>query len=436
MKRFDLLIGILLLSTGLMAQDTLRLEDAIAIALEQNYSIVVAANDAEIANNNAHPGAAGLYPTVSADASLSYSNNNTKQEFAGSIPSNEVNGAVSKTYNASVGANYTLFDGLGNVYSLKQLNALAGLEEVQSRLLIENTLLQVVSAYLNVASLSENVRVLEETIEVSNDRYERTKGKYEFGAAKIDLLNAEVDLNTDSVSLMNAITNLQNAKRDLNLLLGREAETAFEVSLNLEFANDLVLQELRDRALTNNAALILANQNLLVSEYQLKMSKSTLSPIIAGNASYGYSKSTSEAGIVLSNQNIGFTGGLTLQWNIFSGKQRMVNIQNAKISIESSQQRYDEALNQVDRDVLNAFTTYQNSLYTLKMDRKNLETAQLNFERSNDLYKLGQLTNTQFREAQLNLLVAEQRITASIFNAKLAEIELYRLSGLLLNSGE
>lgn len=427
-------IALLGLSSSIMAQDVLTLEDAIAIALEQNYSIKVARNDASIADNNAHPGGAGLLPTIAATGGLSYSNQNTRQVFAGGIPSNEVDGAVSKIYNAGVGASYTLFDGLGNVYNLKQLNALAGLGEVQTRLLIESTVLQVVSTYLNVAQLSDNLKVIRQTAAVSKDRYDRQATRSEYGAPKIDLLNAEVDLNTDSVALVTAETNLANAKRDLNVLLGRETQTDFEVDLALSYDQSLILEDLRDRALQNNAALVVASQNMEVAKFNRKMSKSSLSPIIDGTANYGYNRSENDAGILLENQTLGFTGGLNVTWNIFSGRQRLVQIQNAKLQLESSQARYDEALKQVDRDVLNAFASYQTNLYTLRMSERNLETAQLNFERTNDLFELGQVTTTQFREAQLNLATAEQRITQSIINAKLAEVELYRLSGQLLET--
>lgn len=433
MKTWYSILIISLLALPVSAQDTLQLYDAIKLSLEQNYDIVVARNDAAVADNNANPGSAGLLPTVTANGGVSYSIGNTNQKFAGGIPDKETNGAQSTNYNAGVGLNYTLFDGLGNVYTLKKLNTLANMSEVQSRLLIETTVLQVVSGYLEVARLADTYRISLESLQISLDRFNRLKEKYDYGSAtKLDVLNAEVDLNADSVSLLTNQAEYDNAKRSLNLLLGRPADTEFDVSLDVELNDALALQDIRDNAASNNAALVVASQSMMSAKYDVKLAKSTLAPNISGSASYGYSKSVSDAGILLENQNLGFTGGLTLTWNLFAGKQRLVQIQNAQLNLESSQQRYDQALNQVDRDVLNAFTTYQNSLYVLRMDRQNLETAQLNFDRSKDLYDLGQLTSTQFREAQLNLIYARQRITLSTFTAKLAEIELLRLGGSLL----
>lgn len=433
MKNITNILILLLVSGSLSAQEVLTLEDAIAVALEQNYSITIARNDAFIAEKNAHPGAAGLLPNLGANAGVSYSAQNTKQVFAGGIPPNETKWAESTSYNAGVEMTYTLFDGLGNVYTFKKLNSLASLGEVQTRLLIENTLLQVISKYMSVAQLSENYRILLESTDVSADRFNRQKEKSAYGGPKLDELNAEVDLNTDSVSLITAYNNLENAKRDLNVLLGRKADTEFEIDLNVSFDRDLMLDDLTSKALANNASLVLATQQLQASKYDVKLANAQLYPILSGNASYGFNKQENEVGILLENQTDGFSGGLSLRWNLFSGKTRLVQIQNAKIQLESDEASFEQALLQVERDVMNAFATYQTNLYTLAMDQRNLEVAKLNFTRTEDSYKLGQVTNTQFREAQLNLLIAEQRINQSMFNAKLAEIELYRLSGLLLD---
>ena len=57
-------------------------------------------------------------------------------------------GAVSKTYNASLGLNYRLFDGLSRHYNFKILNETYTLSELQARSVIENTLIRLASLFL------------------------------------------------------------------------------------------------------------------------------------------------------------------------------------------------------------------------------------------------------------------------------------------------
>jgi len=86
------------------------------------------------------------------------------------------------------------------------------------------------------------------------------------------------------------------------------------------------------------------------------------------------------------------------------------------------------------RDVLNTYANYQNNLFLLEKEEDNLTTAQLNFERSQTALRLGQINATQFREAQINLIRAQRSINNLYYQAKLSEVQLYRLSGVL--SGE
>ena len=80
----------------------------------------------------------------------------------------------------------------------------------------------------------------------------------------------------------------------------------------------------------------------------------------------------------------------------------------------------------------NNYQAYKNSLFVLKVQQKNLQPAQLNFNRTKELYDLGQVTTTQFREAQLNLIYAKNNILSAKYDAKINEIQLLRLSGKLL----
>jgi len=84
--------------------------------------------------------------------------------------------------------------------------------------------------------------------------------------------------------------------------------------------------------------------------------------------------------------------------------------------------------------VTNSYEAYRNSRLVLTLETQSLEAAELNFQRSRDLYRLGQVTSTQFREAQLNLIRSKNRMQTAKYNAKLAELSLLKLSGQLVSS--
>ena len=153
-KCFPILL-ICALTLSAHAQEQLNSSDAVAIALEHNYGIIMAKNNVEIAKNNADIKNSGFLPQVAANAGTTWSQNNSKLTLQdGSI--NETKNASSTGYNASIGLNYTLFDGLGRSYNFKKLKESQEISELEAQAIIERALLSIFSLYYEVARLTEN----------------------------------------------------------------------------------------------------------------------------------------------------------------------------------------------------------------------------------------------------------------------------------------
>jgi len=131
-------------------------------------------------------------------------------------------------------------------------------------------------------------------------------------------------------------------------------------------------------------------------------------------------------------QNTGFNGGVSLRWNLFEAQRRDTRVQNAKLNVDSQNELLRQAQNDFLTNITNAYNTYVNSLYVVNMQKRNVVTNELNFERTQELFSYGQITNVQFRDAQLNLFQAKATYNNARFLAKIAEINLIQLSGKLL----
>ena len=68
-----LLMGILSFS-----QEQLSKKEAVSLALENNYGILIAKNNIKIAENNASIFNSGYLPKVTASSGINYSNNSTE----------------------------------------------------------------------------------------------------------------------------------------------------------------------------------------------------------------------------------------------------------------------------------------------------------------------------------------------------------------------
>ncbi|MDH7447860.1 TolC family protein [Aquimarina sp. 2201CG14-23] len=428
----------LLLITGNVVAQTLTKEEAIRLTLENNFGILIATNNIEIAKNNKGVLNSGYLPTLTGTAGANYQSATTNTSFPTSgDPDREIEDAETQRYNAGVNLNYTLFDGLGRYYNYKRLKEQYNLTELQARETIENTILQLFTVYYEVARLSENAEILEETLQISRERVTRSNYQFEYGQnTKLNVLNAEVDVANDSINLLNTGQQLINTKRDLNVILDNDLETQIKVDTIVKFIPNLQLEEYLNTALENNVTLLQNEANLRISDYDIKVSKSGYLPTIGLTGSYGWNQSRNPPGVFfppnISNATT-LAAGVSLTWNLFDGGGTITRAKNAKIAFDNQELRQNQIMVQVQRDIANALGDYKNRLSIFEIQQQNVITNQNNFERSQERFKLGQITSIEFRQAQINLINAQTSKNLAKYNAKIAELQLLQLTGQLLN---
>jgi len=110
-----------------------------------------------------------------------------------------------------------------------------------------------------------------------------------------------------------------------------------------------------------------------------------------------------------------------------------VQVENAKIWQEAAELQVENTRLLVRNALEAAYDLYANRMQVIKIQERNLKTAELNFERSREQYKLGGITSTDLRTAQLNLLRIKTELNNAIFLAKVAETDLLRISGVILD---
>ena len=427
--------------TPALENDTLQpltLDEAIRQALENNYNIIIARNDEAVAGNNVFIGNAGFLPRLNLTGNYQRSVNDVYIEFiqGGPEPMQPIDreNAQSSQLNGAVELSYTLFDGLSRLYNYSRLQELQRVADTRTQQTVENTLFQVVSTFLEVARLQQEVDINEEAVALSVEREQRAESQYLYGGnTKLDVLNAQVDLNTDSVTLSQSKLNYANAQRNLNVLLGRLPSDTFRPIDNFDVNRQLSLDQLLEQTQQNNAALQLADYNVSTARLDEKIANARYFPSLNLNGSYSYFRQENDASFLRLQEQLGFTGGVSLNYTLFDASVRSTQAQNATIALESQEQSLSQTRLEVRRDLLNAYATYENSLYLLKQEQQSLETAQLNFERSETAFRLGQINATALRTAQLNLVRARQRLNNLYYQTKQAEARLYQIAGSLRN---
>ena len=432
-KKITILL-LVCISIQVNAQDILTKKEALKTALENNYGVKIATNNAEVAKNNSSIYNSRYLPTISTAAGANYNNSNQEIERqTGDIT--EVNGAETKSYNASVNINYILFDGLNRKYNYKQLQETYNLSELQARETIEDMYMQLFNGYFQIARLSENTTNLEETLKISKKRLERANYQYQYGqSTKLELLNAQVDANNDSINLINSRQQFTNSKRNLNIVLGIQKDINYQVETDVNFNTLMSFTDLLEKAKRNNVILQQNDKNIAISEFNIKVNKAGYLPTAGLTGSYGWNQSENPATSFLARSNsTGFNAGINLSWNIFDGGTTRTRVANAKIALENQEILKEQQLETIENTIKNMYELYQNTLFILEVQRQNVIASQNNFGRTQERFKLGQILSIEFRQAQTNLLNAQTAVSNAKYDTKLIELELLQLAGELLN---
>ncbi|ETN93892.1 TolC family protein [Zhouia amylolytica] len=432
----SILLLTVFVTTSLTAQEVLTPEEAMKLTLENNLGIQIANNNLEIAENNADILNSGFLPVLSGNASGSIDRQNTEGEL-GDGSTRSADGVETRRYNASLNLNYTLFDGLGRHYNYKSLKEQYGLSELEARQTIESTIVQLFTVYYEVARIEENNGNLKQALEISKDRLKRIKYQFDYGQATgLDVLNAEVDVNTDSINVLNSDQLLRNTKRDLNLVINRDLDAGFTVDTTVTFTSGLLMEEMFNDAKSNNVQMLIMEKNISISNYDYKAVKSGFLPTIGLSGSYGWNEASNNNPLAFTVQNTstGLSGGVSLAWDLFDGGRTITNTKNLKINYANQELIKRQTELQVERNIKNAWETYQNALFIYDTQEKNVLTTKNNFDRTEERYKIGQATSLEFRQAQINLLNAVLAKNQAKYTAKIAELIALQVSGQLLNT--
>jgi len=420
---------------NLQAQEVLTTDEAVKLALDYNYGIKIATNTVEIADNNQGVLNSGYLPTLTGLAGGTIDLQDSEGQRTEGDPV-IANGIETRRYNASINLNYTLFDGLGRLYNYRRLKEEFQLSELEARETIETTIIQLYSIYYAIAQLSENTDALEQTIAISKNRLTRSGYQFDYGqATKLEVLNAEVDINNDSINIINIRQQLKNTKRDLNVVMGNSYAEDFNVNTDVSFLLQLSKEELLAKTKVNNVLILQTERNINISQFDIKTNRSQFLPTVGLVGSYGWNETTTDNPLAFTIQSTtsGVSGGLNLTWNLFDGGSTLTRVRNAKINLESQKLQKEQLLIDVERNFNNAWDDYQNKLVVFQVQEDNIKTAQNNFDRTEEKFKIGQVNSIEFRQAQLNLLNAELSRNQAKFSAKLSELDVLQISGELLN---
>ena len=421
------------------AQRQITLEEVIAVALERNYDVRIARKAAESSQLDDKYAVNAFLPRLNATGGISWTENDQEIRLQ-----NQEGGLVERTgptasnnLSGSVQLDWTLFDGLRMFATRERVARLAEQGELVVKDQMVNTIASVTTNYYDIVRQKQQLKALMEQLAVNDVRVKLAERRFEVGyAAKPELLQARVDYNaTRTLALQQEIL-IEQLKAQLNGSLGMELPEEFDVAdtivVNLNLERTGLIQSVEN----NNYGLQASRKNIEMATLAVRERRAEYLPFLEFNSAYNYSKVENTK---LLNpfspffiMNNGFNYGFTLNIPVFNGFNQRRLVQQSRIAQNQQEILYQQQRTQVNVALQNAFSNYESSRKILLVEEENISLAKENVSIALEVFRRGAGTVLDLRTAQQSLLEAYTRLINARYLAKVAETELLRLNGSLL----
>lgn len=401
------------------------LDEAIAYALEHNYSVINAERDIIDAQKQKWETIATGLPQIS--GAIGYQNQliqpvtQIPAEFFGGEPGTfqEVVFGQAQSANATATLKQQIFDGsyIVGVQATKTFLSYSQNNKEKTDLDVRKA---VVEAYGNVLLAQEGASILQKDKENLEKTLFETKKVFENGLGDEESVDQlQITLSSIENQLKNAIRLKKITMQMLNLMMGIAIESNTILTENLdELTQKQINLGLLDSEfnMENNVDFKLV-KNLNEQRYfELKLAKSRALPSLNAFVNYGGNSFSDNFNFLSSGQQWFESSilGVDLNIPIFSSLGRSASTQRAKIALEKAKTQLTEAQEQIRLQLENAKSDYTLSIEEYQTSKQNLELAERIENKNQIKFKEGLATSFELRQAQTQLYATQQEYLQSM----------------------
>ena len=401
-----------------------RLQAIIALALENNRDLRVAALNVELTGAQYRIQRAPLLPAASASASA------TRQRIAADLSST---GEPATATNYTVGLGVTAFelDLFGRVRSLSDAALEQYLAGEEARRSVHLSLVGAVATQvLALRALDDQVALARRTLEAVESSAALTRRTFEAGrTSELDVRTAEAQVQTARFNLSSALLQRDRAEHALVLLVGRP------LPADLPPARPLDAQALvADLPAGLPSEVLLRRPDVLAAEHALRSANAVIGaaraaflPSISLTA-FGGTSSAELSGLFGAGSGLwSFTPQITLP--LFRGGALLAGLDAAHVRKAIQVARYEQAIQGAFCEVADALVARAAFEEQLEAQRARVQAEQRRYELSELRYAKGVDSYLVLLTAQRDLFTARQLLIQSQLARLTNLVDLYRALG-------
>ena len=409
---------------------TLTLDKALEIALDENPTIKVAAEEIALKKVASKDAWQSLLPEASLNGSLDHTIKAAEMKL--NDMSFKMGQDGTNTANAGLSINLPLFaPAVYRAMSMTKTDIELAVEKSRASEL--DLINQVTKAYYQLMLAQDSYEVLQGSYKLAEDNFNVVNAKYQQGAvSEFDKISAEVQMRSIKPNVISAVNAVTLAKLQLKVLMGITADVDIKTDDNLTnyesmlFANQLKEE---DMSLENNTTMKQFELNMKLLEKNVKSLKTNFMPTLSMSFSYQYQS--------LYNPNINFfdytwSNSSSLMFNLSIPLYRASNFTKVK-SARIQMRQLDWNRIDTERKLNMQVVSYRNNMTAsseqVVSNKENVMQAEKAVQIAGKRYEVGKGTVLELNSSQVSLTQAQLTYNQSIYDYLVAKADLDQVLG-------
>lgn len=409
---------------------TLTLDKALEIALDENPTIKVAAEEIALKKVASKEAWQSLLPEASLNGSLDHTIKAAEMKL--NDMSFKMGQDGTNTANAGLSINLPLFaPAVYRAMSMTKTDIELAVEKSRASEL--DLINQVTKAYYQLMLAQDSYEELQGSYKLAEDNFNVVNAKYQQGAvSEFDKISAEVQMRSIKPNVISAANAVTLAKLQLKVLMGITADVDIKTDDNLTnyesmlFANQLKEE---DMSLENNTTMKQFELNMKLLEKNVKSLKTNFMPTLSMSFSYQYQS--------LYNPNINFfdytwSNSSSLMFNLSIPLYRASNFTKVK-SARIQMRQLDWNRIDTERKLNMQVVSYRNNMTAsseqVVSNKENVMQAEKAVQIAGKRYEVGKGTVLELNSSQVSLTQAQLTYNQSIYDYLVAKADLDQVLG-------
>lgn len=402
--------------------ESLSIEKAVALALENHPSVRAARANMEGASAGLTFAKSSYYPSLNATA--------TYQRTDGAFVFNPNFAPINQTYNNYTGilsVNETIFDFGKTIGKVSASGSLADAASQDYDAARQTVALNAYIAYLGLVQRKQIERVNSLAVASTEQHLKQARAFYSVGRrAQFDVTKAEVDLANAQVSSITARNNVRLAKLQLDNAIGIHTTNVYALIDSFDVAPyDIALDSVRAITASTRPDLNSARARADANQALVTAAKGQHLPTVSAFGTWTWSNFN----FPLYNR---WVGGLSFTLPLFQGFGVMAQVDQAEAAANAARANLDVLSDAVITESEQYYLAMKEARERIDATTKLVEQASENLNLAEKQYTAGVNSVIEVTDAQLSLSNARITRIQALYDYNSSVVHLKRAMGVLL----